>query len=88
MVNAMAGLASMTGTLFPKGSDFGDGCSKKDICSKPNEFKAVAMAVEISARIISKDMVDGDASALKEAFGGLCKFCNACRKVFRMPKQT
>ena len=48
----------------------------------------MAMAVEKSARIISKDMVDGDASALKGAFGGLGKFCDACRKVFRMPKQT
>ena len=84
----MAGLASMTDTLFPKGSDFGDGCSKKDICSKPNEFKTVAMAVEKSVRIISKDMVDGDASALKGAFGGLGKFCDACRKVFPMQKQT
>ena len=84
----MVGLALMTDTLFPKGSDFGDGCSKKDICSKPNEFKTVATAVEKSACNISKDMVDGDASALKGAFGGLGKFCDACRKVFRMAKQT
>jgi hypothetical protein len=42
----MVGLASITDTLFPKGSDFGDGCSKKDICSKPNDFNTVAMAVE------------------------------------------
>ena len=41
-----------------------------------------------SACNISKDMVDGDASALKGAFDGLGKFCDACRKVFRMAKQT
>ena len=84
----MVGLASITDALFPKGPGFGDGCSKKDICSKPNEFKTVAMAAEQSACIISKNMVDGDASALKGVFSGLGKFCDACRKVFSMPKQT
>jgi hypothetical protein len=84
----MVGLASITDTLGPKGSDFGDGCSKKDICSSPNEFKTVAMAVEKIGVQHLKGFGRWRRERLEGRIWRAWQVLRACRKVFRMPKQT
>ena len=84
--NAMSQFASITGQLFPEGSDFGDTRAKEEIWAKPAEFKAAVMAFEKAAANIAKVAASGDAGAMKGAFGGLGKSCGGCHKPFRKPK--
>ena len=51
--DAMAAYASVTGGLFPKGSDFGDTRAKEEIWTKADEFKAALMASSTSSVAIS-----------------------------------
>jgi len=84
--DAMAAYASITGGLFPKGSDFGDTRAKEEIWTKADEFKAAVMAFEQAAQGMVKAAASGDAGAIKGAFGGLGKSCGGCHKPFRKPK--
>lgn len=84
--NAMSQFASITGALFPEGSDFGDTRAKEEIWAKPAEFKAAVMAFEKAAANIAKVAASGDAGAMKGAFGMLGKSCGGCHKPFRKPK--
>jgi cytochrome c556 len=84
--DAMAAYASVTGGLFPKGSDFGDTRAKEEIWTKADEFKAALMAFEQAAQGMAKAAASGDAGAIKGAFGGLGKSCGGCHKPFRKPK--
>lgn len=83
----MAELATITGSIFPKGSDFGETEALPAVWEKPDDFaKAVKMFQDAAANLNSAAM-SGDMAATGAAFGGLGKTCKNCHENFREKKQ-
>ncbi len=83
----MAHLSKIVGSIFPKGSDFGETEALPAVWEKPAEFaKAVKMLEEAAAKL-NTAALSGDMAKSGAAFGDLGKACKNCHENFREKKQ-
>ena len=88
--HAMAELAKISRSVFPKDSSKLDGATraKNDIWDKADEFKAVLDAFETESAKLAKVAQTADADAFGAQFSALGKnACGACHKKFREKKK-
>lgn len=83
---AIMTLANITGTIFPKGSDFGETEALPAIWEKPADFAAAVKMLQDAANTLGAATMSGDMAATGAAFGGLGKACKNCHENFREKK--
>lgn len=87
--DAMAGLANMTGHIFPKDSGPMDGetAAKADVWEKPDDFNKVVMAFVAEAEKLAVVAKTGDKAAIGAQLGALGKnACKACHDGYKEKK--
>lgn len=87
--DAMAGLANMTGHIFPKDSGPMDGetAAKADIWEKPDDFNKIVMAFVAEAEKLAAVAKSGDKAAIGGQLGALGKnACKACHDDYKEKK--
>lgn len=85
--DGMAALAGITGTVFPKGSDFGETSALPVIWEKADDFAAAVKMFQDGAAGMAAAAKTGDQTQAKAAFGDLAKSCKNCHETFREKKQ-
>lgn len=80
-VNALADLASVTGTLFPKGSEGGE--SLPLIWEEPEEFRKAVALFETASSELRDTINAGDAAAISGKVRGLFLACRGCHDKYR-----
>jgi cytochrome c556 len=85
LANTMSQLASISGDLFPAGSDGIDSRAKDNIWTETDKFAAAVKAFQTAAMNITK--ATGDKAAYGAAFKALGGSCGGCHKPFRTPKE-
>ncbi|HEY9080967.1 cytochrome c [Magnetovibrio sp.] len=83
----MAALATITGSVFPKGSDFGETGALPVIWEKPDDFAKAVKMFESAAANMNAAAMSGDMAAAGAAFGELGKSCKNCHENFREKKK-
>jgi cytochrome c556 len=83
----MAALSNIAGSVFPKGSDFGETEALPVIWEKPDEFAKAAKMFQGAAANLEKASMSGDMAQFGQAFGELGKTCKNCHENFREKKQ-
>lgn len=83
----LAALSTITGSLFPAGSDFGDTTALPAIWEKPAEFANALKMFQDAAANINAAAMSGDMAAVGAAFGEVGKSCKNCHENFREKKK-
>ena len=83
----MLQLSTITASLFPKGSDFGDTTVLPKVWEKPDEFAAAVKQFEDAAKVMAAAGRSGDMKQVGAAMGELGKSCKNCHENFREKKQ-
>lgn len=87
--DAMAGLANMTGHLFPRDSGPMDGetATKPEVWEKPEDFNKIVMAFVAEAEKLATVSKTGDKAAIGAQLGALGKnACKACHDGYKEKK--
>ena len=81
--NLVARLAKLPWGAFPVGSTTSDSHAKPEIWKKADAFKELAERLQTQTDKLAAVAKDGDASAVKAAFGDVAKTCKECHDAFR-----
>ncbi len=79
---ALAQLAVVTGTLFPKGSGSGDTEASPAVWEKPDEFAKAVKQFGDATRDMNAAAMVGDMAMVGHALGELGKACKNCHNQF------
>ena len=85
--DGMVALANITGSLFPKGSDFGETTVLPIVWEKPTEFAAAIKQFQDASAGMSVAAKSGDMAMVGAALGTLGKSCKNCHENFREKKE-
>ncbi|MEG3620270.1 cytochrome c [Magnetovibrio sp. PR-2] len=83
----LAELASITRSVFPAGSDFGETEALPAVWEKPAEFAKAVSMFEAAAKGMETATMSGDMAAVGAALGKLGGACKNCHENFREKKQ-
>jgi cytochrome c556 len=85
--DSMAGIANITGTLFPEDSDFGETRAKEEVWSKPKEFEQAVQENQQAVSEFNKAVASGDKAALASSFKKISDSCKSCHEKFRTEEE-
>ena len=81
--HALAELAKISESIFPKGSGEGKTGAKAEIWDNPEDFKKVVTGFETATAAFAKASESGDMKTAAAAFGDVANSCKACHSKYR-----